>query len=159
MMPAIWFMCAAFVQDCEAWLGYDVNPLYLVLHESIYCQAKNLWHCTSDLTRLFHQALSAVHMISYHCPLFPVILFVYHTICLRGIRVLSIGRVPSASDRDKSKCHRVLLRTGLHTQSGRRLPSQQRLMQWVQQKQASQSCSRVKAFSLGCSRCVSYLVN
>lgn len=28
----------AFLKDCEAWLGYDVNPLYLVLHESIYCQ-------------------------------------------------------------------------------------------------------------------------
>ncbi len=22
----------------EAWIGFDVNPLYLVLHESIYCQ-------------------------------------------------------------------------------------------------------------------------
>ena len=25
-------------QAVEAWIGFDVNPLYLVLHESIYCQ-------------------------------------------------------------------------------------------------------------------------
>lgn len=28
----------AFLKECEAWFGYDINPLYLILHESIYCQ-------------------------------------------------------------------------------------------------------------------------
>jgi len=29
-----------FLKAVEAWIGFDVNPLYLVLHESIYCQGQ-----------------------------------------------------------------------------------------------------------------------
>ncbi|KAK8454979.1 hypothetical protein SEVIR_4G059900v4 [Setaria viridis] len=49
-----------FLKEFEMWLGFDQNPLYALLHESIYCEASSEPYSSTNTTSvLFYLALAS----------------------------------------------------------------------------------------------------
>ena len=56
----------AHTQSFEAWMPWDANPLYALLHESIYCQGRaSRWAAhrvrNSDFSDVFDAALAVAN--------------------------------------------------------------------------------------------------